>query len=171
MRINIELESWMYAAIASKAEDLGCTETEIVIQAVKLMLGMDESSLSRILDQLIAQRLDQKLEQKLGAKLKDLEQDLEKKLDQKLQEKISYRPPSNKLNNIDPKPDIPITIRPLQIGDLVQIRDQSSPHFLEKLTIVKVGMLMATVQTNQGEQRFLKRDLRFIEPLVSDTLL
>lgn len=151
MNINIELESWMYAAIASKAEDLGCTETELVIQAIKLMLGTDESSLSRILDQLI----DQKLDQKLGAKFKDLEKTL------------GDRP---KLAAIDPKP-VPITIRPLQIGDLVQVRDQSSPHFLEKLTIIKVGMLMATVQTNVGEQSFLKRDLRFIEPLVSDTLL
>jgi hypothetical protein len=152
MNINIELENWMYAAIASKAEDLDCTETAIVIQAIKLMLGTDESSLSRILDQLI----DQNLDQKLGAKL----QDLEKKLEQKL----GNRPKSA---SIDPTP---IQIRPLQLGDLVQIRDQSSPHFLEKLTIIKVGMLMATVQTNPGEQSFLKRDLRFIEPSILETL-
>jgi hypothetical protein len=154
MNINIELENWMYAAIASKSEDLGCTETEIVNQAIKLMLGTDESSLSRILDQLI----DQKLDQKLGAKL----QDLEKKLEQKL----GNRPKSAA---IDPKP-FPITIRPLQLGDLVQIRDQSSPHFLEKLIIVKVGMLMATVETSTGEQSFLKRDLRFIDNQVPETL-
>jgi len=174
MNINIELESWMYAAIAAKAQDLGCTETEIVTQAIKLMLGTDESGLSRILDQLI----DQKLDQKLGAKLKDLEQDLEKKLAQKLgggthtdriavPKEIGNR---SQLIPTPPKPDVPIIVRPLQLGDLVQIRDQSSPHFLEKLTIIKVGMLMATVQTNLGEQSFLKRDLRFIEPSVSETL-
>ena len=160
MNFNIELENWIYGAIAAKAQDLGCTETEIVTQAIKLMLGTDESSLSRILDQLI----DQKLDQKLGAKLKDLEQDLEKKLAQKLGD----RPQSTKSTSTPPKPDIPI--RPLQIGDLVQVRDQSSPHFLEKLTIVKVGMLMATVETSLGEQSFLKRDLRFIDTQTKETI-
>lgn len=59
-------------------------------------------------------------------------------------------------------PPVSPTIRALQVGDIVQIRDQSSPHFLEKLPIIKVGMLMASVQTTTGEQSFLKRDLRFL---------
>jgi hypothetical protein len=164
MNMNIELESWMYGAIAAKAQDLGCTETEVIIQAIKLMLGADESSLSKILDQLIEQKLEEKLEQKLEAKLQDLEQNLETKLTQKLGD----RPQSTKSTSTPPKPDIPI--RPLQIGDLVQVRDQSSPHFLEKLTIVKVGMLMATVETSLGEQSFLKRDLRFIDTQTKETI-
>jgi len=145
MNITIELENWMYAAIASKARDLGCSEGEIIQQAIKLMLGADESSLTQILERL--------LEVKIEEKLKDFE----------------LRSPrlENFKTKSEPIPAKP-EIRPLQVGDLVQIRDQSSPHFLERLHITKVGMLMATVVTSLGEQSFLKRDLRFIEsPLLN----
>jgi hypothetical protein len=149
MNITIELENWMYAAIASKAQDLGCSEAEIIQQAIKLMLGTDESSLTQILEQLLAVKMEERL--------KDFEQR------------------SPRLENSNPKsesillkPELPLTIRPLQIGDLVQVRDRSSPHFLEKLHITKVGMLRATVVTSSGEQSFLKRDLRFIESSLLD---
>ena len=148
MNITIELENWMYGAIASKAQDLGCSEAEIIQQAIKLMLGTDELSLTKIVEQLLADKLEAKTEEKL----KD----------------FNLRSP--KLENfkaIDittkPEKSEPLTVRPLQIGDLVQVRDRSSPHFLEKLNIIKVGMLMATVVTSSGEQSFLKRDLRFID--------
>jgi len=149
MNITIELENWMYAAIASKARDLGCSEGEIIQQAIKLMLGADESSLTQILEQLLLDKLENKIEEKL----KDFE----------------LRSPrlENFKTKSEPIPAKP-EIRPLQVGDLVQIRDQSSPHFLERLHITKVGMLMATVVTSLGEQSFLKRDLRFIEsPLLN----
>jgi hypothetical protein len=153
MNITIELENWMYAAIASKAQDLGCSEGEIIQQAIKLMLGTDESSLTQILELF----LENKLEDKIEEKLKEFE----------------LRSPrlenfQTKSEPIPAKPELPLIIRPLQVGDLVQIRDQSSPHFLERLHITKVGMLMATVVTSLGEQSFLKRDLRFIESSLLD---
>ncbi|AFY75338.1 hypothetical protein Syn7502_03496 [Synechococcus sp. PCC 7502] len=164
MNINIELEDWMYAAIASEAQNLGCSETEVIQNAIKLMFGIDESSLSKIIDKYLGEKLEQKLEEKLAAKFKNIDkkidhkptEQLDKEFTQKLQESDHPRSVSNL------SPSVP-TVRALQIGDLVQIRDQGSPHFLEKLSIVKVGMLMATVQTSKGEQSFLKRDLRFIE--------
>jgi len=158
-QLTIELESWMYAAIGSKAKDLGCSESEVIQQSIKLMLGTDESSLSRILDRLLEDKLEAKIEEMLVKKLKDFDQKLEKKTGDR---------PKSKPESISIKPELSTTIRALQIGDRVQIRDQSSPHFLEKLTIVKVGMLMAVVQTTSGEQSFLKRDLRFIHSTLED---
>ncbi len=153
-QLTIELEAWMHGAIASQAQELGCTETEVIQQALKLMLGMDEPSLSKIIDK------------KIDEKLKDFELQLEEKLAKRLQELSSDRPKLKPPSLPSPSLTTP-TVRALQIGDLVQIRDQSSPHFLEKLTITKVGMLMASVQTSDGEQSFLKRDLRFIAEVAS----
>jgi len=153
-QLTIELEAWMHGAIASQAQELGCTETEVIQQALKLMLGMDEPSLSKIIDK------------KIDEKLKDFELQLEEKLAKRLQELSSDRPKLKTPSLPSPSLITP-TVRALQIGDLVQIRDQSSPHFLEKLTIIKVGMLMASVQTSDGEQSFLKRDLRFIAEVAS----
>jgi len=152
-QLTIELEAWMHGAIASQAQELGCTESEVIQQALKLMLGMDEPSLSKIIDK------------KIDEKLKDFELQLEEKLAKRLQELSSDRPKSE-LKSI---PTTSATVRALQIGDLVQIRDQSSPYFLEKQPITKVGMLMASVQTSDGEQSFLKRDLRFIETSIMNS--
>lgn len=148
-QLTIELESWMYAAIASQARDLGCSESEVIQQAIKLMLGMDES---KILDRLLEDKFQSKFEDKLESKIEEI---VAKKL-KDFTQKLPIQPP-----DISTPESIPI--RALQVGDRVQIRDRNSPHFLEKLTIVKVGMLMAVVQTSSGEQSFLKRDLRFIQ--------
>jgi len=150
MNITIELENWMYAAITSKAQDLGCSEGEIIQQAIKLMLGTDESSLTQILEQL--------LEHKIEEKLKDFE------LRSPISENFNL-----KSETMVMKPELPLAVRQLQVGDLVQIRDRSSSHFLEKLHITKVGMLMATVVTSSGEQSFLKRDVRFIQSSALNT--
>jgi hypothetical protein len=138
--LNIELESWMYAAIAAKAADLGCSETELVTQGIKLVLGLDESSLVQIVDRL------------LEAKWSQLEAQTRDRYSSKPSE-----PLPKQIKQIAP------TIRQIQVGDLVQIRDQNSPHYLEILTVTKVGMLMAHVATTDGEQNFLKRDLRFVK--------
>jgi hypothetical protein len=55
------------------------------------------------------------------------------------------------------------TIRQLQVGDFVQIRDPDSPHYMEKVRLVKVSLIRATVQTDTGEHTLLKRDLRFVQ--------
>lgn len=128
-QITIELEPWLYGAIAAQAEAWQCTETEVIQSALKLMLGTDATSLQAMVEQLVSAQIAQKLQASSASPV--------------------------------PKTTAP-TIRALQIGDIVQIRDQSSPHFLEKLPIIKVGMLMASVQTASGEQSFLKRDLRFL---------
>jgi hypothetical protein len=56
----------------------------------------------------------------------------------------------------------PSQIRQLQIGDLVQVRDPDSPHYMERVRISAVGIIRATVKTDSGEHTFLKRDLRFV---------
>ncbi len=58
--------------------------------------------------------------------------------------------------------DPPPTVRQLQVGDIVQIRDPGSPHYREKVAILSVGLIRATVATAFGAQSFLKRDLRFV---------
>ncbi|CAN1213130.1 hypothetical protein TUMEXPCC7403_23195 [Tumidithrix helvetica PCC 7403] len=55
------------------------------------------------------------------------------------------------------------TIRQLQVGDLVQIRDPDSPHYMEKLRLTKVSLIRASIQTETGEHTYLKRDLRFVQ--------
>jgi Ribonuclease G/E len=101
-QLTIELEAWMHGAIASQAQELGCTETEVIQQALKLMLGMDEPSLSKIIDK------------KIDEKLKDFELQLEEKLAKRLQELSSDRP---KLKT--PSLPSPSLTGALQIGDLV----------------------------------------------------
>jgi len=67
-----------------------------------------------------------------------------------------------------PKPsDPPPRLHPLAIGDTVQIRDSSSPYFQAIVPITAVGIIRATVRTEQGEQSFLKRDLRYVPPALS----
>ncbi|MEE3715369.1 hypothetical protein V2H45_01265 [Tumidithrix elongata RA019] len=55
------------------------------------------------------------------------------------------------------------TIRQLQVGDLVQIRDPDSPYYMEKLRLTKVSLIRASVQSETGEHTYLKRDLRFVQ--------
>jgi hypothetical protein len=66
--------------------------------------------------------------------------------------------------------DSPSQIGPLQVGDVVQVRDPDSPHYMEQLRISAVGIIRATVQTDSGEQTFLKRDLRFVRSASASTL-
>lgn len=61
-----------------------------------------------------------------------------------------------------PKPEIPPSIRPLQVGDLVQIRDRDSPFYLQTATIVSTTLIRATVDIGSAKHNFLKRDLRYI---------
>lgn len=63
-----------------------------------------------------------------------------------------------------PTAEIAPSLRQLEVGDFVQIRDVDSPYFMEKLQIVKVGIVRASVATHSGEQSFLKRELRFVPP-------
>ncbi len=58
--------------------------------------------------------------------------------------------------------EIPPSIRPLQIGDTVQIRDPDSPFYLQKAVIVSTSLIRATVDTGMGKHTFLKRDIRFV---------
>ncbi|AFY70813.1 hypothetical protein Pse7367_2555 [Thalassoporum mexicanum PCC 7367] len=58
-------------------------------------------------------------------------------------------------------PTIP-SVRKLEIGDLVQVRDQQSPYYLQILPITKVGLIRASVTGELGESSILKRDLRYV---------
>ncbi|NJK60996.1 MAG: hypothetical protein HC918_13165 [Oscillatoriales cyanobacterium SM2_1_8] len=68
-------------------------------------------------------------------------------------------------------PAHPPQVHPLAVGDNVQIRDGNSPFFQAIVPVTAVGIIRATVRTEQGEQSFLKRDLRYIpEPLPKNAM-
>jgi len=160
--LTIELEPWMAAAIAAKAEDLGCSEPELVIKGIKLILGLDHGSLSQLVEQLVEKNIEQLLPTLINHRLDQLESRLESQISDRLansSSSISSPTPTT----LEIKSEIKPTIRQIQVGDTVQIRDQTSPYYLEILTVTKVGMLMAHVATANGEQNFLKRDLRFVQ--------
>lgn len=63
-----------------------------------------------------------------------------------------------------PKTEIPPSIRPLRVGDLVQIRDRDSPFYLQTARIISTTLIRATVDIGSAKHNFLKRDLRYIPP-------
>jgi hypothetical protein len=54
------------------------------------------------------------------------------------------------------------SVRQLVVGDLVQVRDQQSPYYMQILMITKVGLIRASVSGDVGEISMLKRDLRYV---------
>jgi len=133
MTLQISLPPELYAILQDKAEELGLSEEETVVQAVQVWLdpqGM--ASLEKRLEALIDRRIAALRSEFLG------------------------------ITESKPNP-IPRPVRALQIGDVVQVRESGSPYYLERLTITKVGIIRAYVETREGERSFLKRDLRLIE--------
>lgn len=135
MILQISLPPELYAILQDKAQELGLSEEEILIQALQSWLdpqGM--ASLEKRLEKLIDRRITALRSEFLGI------------TETKPDPIPPYRP-----------------VRALQVGDLVQVRESGSPYYLERLTITKVGMIRAYVGTMEGEKSFLKRDLRLIE--------
>ena len=135
MTLQINLPPELYAILQKKAQELGQSEEETVIQALQSWLdpqGM--AALERRLELLIDRRIAALRSEFLGI----------------TESKPSSVPPYH-------------PIRALQVGDVMQIRESGSPYYLEKLTVTRVGMIRAYVKTREGERSFLKRDLRLVE--------
>ncbi len=125
--------------LVTQAQSLGITEAELIQRAIAAYLEPHaHGSPPTDWQQQLAQ-----IEQRLQA------------LEERQHLPTSPEPPGE-------RPPAPPTIRQLRVGDIVQIRDQDSVHYLSHVPLVKVSLIRATVRTDEGEQSFLKRDLRFI---------
>ncbi|NJK34179.1 MAG: hypothetical protein HC919_04055 [Oscillatoriales cyanobacterium SM2_2_1] len=128
--------------LVARAQMLGTTEAELIQRAIAIYLESDSPNTSP----------------------KEWQQQVERRL-QALEDRL-FPPlpaPSAPADDQSPEPDRVLpTIRQLRVGDIVQIRDSDSAHYLAQVPLIKVSLIRATVRTDDGEQSFLKRDLRFI---------
>lgn len=158
--LTVELSSQLYAALLEKVKITGKTESELVIQGLQQVLG--ENCVQQVdKDRFIA------LEAALEAKLK---QYVETLIKDRISELGTQPPKSNLDSNLETSDRkslervLPLpTIRSLQVGDRVLILEPESPYYMAKLIVIKTSLIRATVETDTGEQTFLKRDLRFVE--------
>ncbi|PLS69774.1 MAG: hypothetical protein CV045_00230 [Cyanobacteria bacterium M5B4] len=133
--IQISIPSELYNILKERAEELGQSEEASILQALQSWLDPKGiASVEKRLEMLIDRRIAALRSEFLGV----------------TESKPSAVPPYR-------------AVRALKVGDLVQVRESGSPYYLEKLTITRVGMIRAYVQTREGEHSFLKRDLRLIE--------
>jgi len=154
--LTIELSSELFIALLQKSKITGKTETELLIQGLQHILE-DRDQQDEEQDRFAALELalENKLKQYVEILVKDRISSLES-LDYSSQKEQDTEP--------DFQRNLPIpTIRPLQIGDRVLILEPDSPYYMAKLIVIKTSLIRATVQTETGEQTFLKRDLRFVE--------
>ena len=158
--LTVELSSQLYAALLEKVKITGKTETELVIQG-----------LQQVLDETYAQKAEKDrfiaLEAALEVKLK---QYVETLIKDRVSELVTQSPKSNLDSNLQTSDRksfervLPLpTIRSLQVGDRVLVLEPESPYYMAKLIVIKTSLIRATVETDTGEQTFLKRDLRFVE--------
>ena len=158
--LTVELSSQLYAALLEKVKITGKTETELVIQG-----------LQQVLDETYAQKAEKDrfiaLEAALEVKLK---QYVETLIKDRVSELVTQSPKNNLDSNLQTSDRksfervLPLpTIRSLQVGDRVLVLEPESPYYMAKVIVIKTSLIRATVQTDTGEQTFLKRDLRFVE--------
>lgn len=158
--LGVEIAAELHDLLVDKAIQLSITEAELVEQGLQLLFGavslLQPSLKTQLKAELIADlklELNTQIEQQLAHALRLGSP----ALDAELQIKSSTATDtSENINEISP------SVRQLCVGDRVQIRDPDSPYYMEKLQIVKVGMIRADVATDHGEQSFLKRYLRFV---------
>jgi hypothetical protein len=160
--LNIELSNELYTALLAKVKATGQTETELVIQGLRQILG-DIDPQNHQQERFAA--LEIALEMALEKKLKQYVEGL-------IKDRVSSSESSAHLSTSDRHANIadsnamamPIpTIRPLQIGDRVLILEPDSAYYMAKLLVIRTSLIRATVATETGEMTFLKRDLRFVE--------
>ena len=158
--LTVEISSQLYAALLEKVKITSKTETELVIQGLQQIL--DETCVQKAeKDRFIA------LETALESKLK---QYVETLIKDRISELGTQLPKSNLDSNLETSDRksfdrvLPLpTIRSLQVGDRVLVLEPESRYYMAKLIVIKTSLIRATVETDTGEQTFLKRDLRFVE--------
>jgi len=159
--LTVELSSQLYAALLEKVKITGKTETELVVQGLQQVLNETCAQKAEEEERFIA------LEAALEAKLKEYVETLIKERVSELGTQLPKNNLDSNLETSDRKSferDLPLpTIRSLQVGDRVLILEPESPYYMAKLIVIKTSLIRATVETDTGEQTFLKRDLRFVE--------
>jgi hypothetical protein len=151
--LQVDLSAQVYDALIAKQQLSGSNISELVQQSLCLYLGLE------------AKDLRSPLEQRLEIRLAELESRIMERVHMEIETRLAGIKNETTTPNISPA-DTPMPtpppVRQLQIGDLVQIRDPDSPHYMEQLRITELGIIRATVSTDFGNQTFLKRDLRFV---------
>lgn len=161
--LQVELSSELYDALMAKVRSSGCSTNELVQQGLRLYLRLETSD--RPKDR--AEDLRSPVEQTIEIRLAELESRIMERVGIEIESRISGMKVETISANI-PLAEIPAekamppTVRQLQIGDIVQIRDPDSPHYMEHVRVSELGIIRATVSTDLGNQTFLKRDLRFV---------
>ena len=135
--LSVSIPVTLYRQLVSHAEHTGVSQQDLVVQALTAFLN--------------AKGIDPALSAYLETRL----QAIKRELQTYVQQQLTPAPPP-------PKEDIPPPIRPLQVGDIVQIRDPDSPFYLQKAVVVSTSLIRATVDTGMGKHTFLKRDIRFV---------
>jgi hypothetical protein len=160
-QLTINLPSELSTALLEKAKITGKTETELVIEGLRYILSNinqqnDDVEHFRALELALENKLKQYVENLIKDQISS-------------SRSLEYSPKNNLDAGSDFKRAMPIpTIRPLQIGDRVLILEPDSPYYMAKLLVVKTSLIRATVETDTGEMTFLKRDLRFVEALITE---
>ncbi len=139
--LSVSIPEATYTQLVRRAQQTGVSLQDLVTQALTAFL--QPSELSPAISTYLETRL----------------QEIKGELQAYIQGQIAKPAPEPP----EPKEEIPPTIRPLQVGDIVQIRDPDSPFYLQKAVVVSTSLIRATVDTGRGKHTFLKRDIRFVE--------
>jgi hypothetical protein len=159
--LQVELSAEVYDALMAKQQLSGGAVSELVQQGLCLYLGLETKAHTS--DQ--TEDLRSPLEQILEIRLSELESRIMERVYMEIESRLAGVKIETTSSNIllaDTPTQTPPPIRQLQIGDIVQIRDPDSPHYMQHLRISELGIIRATVSTDFGNQTFLKRDLRFV---------
>jgi hypothetical protein len=159
--LQVDLSAEVYDALIAKQHLSGSNISELVQQGLRFYLGLETK------DSTNAQTEDLRspLEKMLEIRLADLESRIMERVYMAIESRLAGIKNETTTPNIslaDTPMQTPPPVRQLQIGDIVQIRDPDSPHYMEQLRISELGIIRATVSTDFGNQTFLKRDLRFV---------
>ncbi len=160
--ILVELSAELYDALMAKQQSSGCSTSELVQQGLRLCLGLEKNDRHDL-----NKEPRSPVEQMIEIRLSELESRIMERVVEEIESRIAGVNAETISANISleetsTETAMPIAPRQLQIGDIVQIRDPDSPHYMEQVCVIELGIIRATVSTDLGSQTFLKRDLRFV---------
>jgi hypothetical protein len=147
--LQVNLSAEVYDALIAKQQLSGSNISELVQQSLRLYLGLETK------DGTSAQTEDLRspLEQMMEIRLAELESRIMERVHMEIETRLAgvkVETTSPNISLADTSTPTPPPVRQLQIGDLVQIRDPDSPHYMEQLRITELGIIRATVSTDFG---------------------
>jgi len=144
--LSVPIPDELYDRLIRRSELTGLSPQDLLIQALTSFLEPKQLELQPAISAYLEIRL----------------QAIKQELREYLQQQLLVHQTPQPIADPQEKEEIPPSIRPLQIGDTVQIRDPDSPFYLQKAVIVSTSLIRATVDTGMGKHTFLKRDIRFV---------